>query len=82
MRTVLKYDDGTNLDFAINETQKAVFREIVNSLTYETGEDWSNALELIDVDDFDVNTHEIVFNGSVYEPTENPHGNGFYRRKP
>ena len=81
MRRVLKYDDGTNLDFAVNEKQKAEFREMVNGLTHETGEDWSNTLELIEVDDFDTDTHEFLYNGSTYEPTEHPHGNGFYRRK-
>lgn len=81
MRTVLKYNDGTNLDFAVNETQKAEFREIVRQLNYETSEDWSGCLESIEVDGFDTDTHEFIYNGSTYEPTEHPHGNGFYRRK-
>lgn len=73
--TALKFEDENGIDFATTDLQKREFREIVNEMNHQTGEDWSSCLSVVEVDeDEDGN---ITYNGSMFLANSDK-GNGFY----
>ena len=76
--TALEYNDRSQLDFATNEPQKTVFREMVKELERQTGENWSEYLQEVEVEE-DIDTGNITTEaGNIFAPNSD-RGESNYR---
>jgi hypothetical protein len=67
--TALCYNDRNEIDFATTDPQKTEFREMIRALSDQTGEDWGEYLQEVEVEEDTETGHITTEAGNIFEPT-------------